>query len=78
MSTVGHFYTSNLLCFDMLSHAQTSCAPAARFTNRLYLCCFVQHLPSKRRAAAGLTSKMASGEVPRVIMKCECDSAAVV
>lgn len=39
---------------------------------------FVQHLPSKRRAAAGLTSKMASGEVPRVTMKCECDSAGVV
>lgn len=51
--------------------------PAARFTKRLFtylcLCCFVQHLPSKRRAAARLTSKMASGEVPRVIMKCECD-----
>lgn len=72
---LGHFCTNNLLCFDMLSCAQTSCALAARFTKRLfsylYLCCFVQHLPSKRRAAAGRTSKMASGEVPRIIMKYE-------
>lgn len=74
-----------------ISALTTSCAlicrhvhrpPAARFTKRLFscshLCCFVQHLPSKRRAAAGLTSKMPPGEVPRVVMKCECDSAAVV